>query len=63
VQALRLRLLWLFLLLLAAFVVFVEFVAEVGGGSPGIPKPQPSPPPTATPVARTLPTVWPLIDL
>ena len=64
ISGLRLRLLWLFLLLLAAFVVFVEFVADVGGGAPGIPKPPPTAAPTETPITRHIvPVESLLIDL
>ena len=40
---LRLGILWFFLFLLAAFVLFVEFVAEVPGNAEPIPKPTASP--------------------
>ncbi len=59
VPAIRLKLLWLFLILLAAFVLFLEFVADVGGGSPGIPRPAPTEVPTQTPLVRPLPPDWP----
>ncbi len=45
----RLRILWVFLLLLAAFVIFVEFIAETGSRADPIPKP---PPQSSTPAAR-----------
>ncbi len=49
VRILQLRLLWPVLLLLAAFVIFFEFIADVGGSA----EPQTSPPvgplPTASP--------------
>ncbi len=51
----QLKLLWVFLLLLACFVFFVEFVADVGGGAPAIPKPIPTQAPAATPLIRDLP--------
>jgi Na+-transporting methylmalonyl-CoA/oxaloacetate decarboxylase gamma subunit len=40
------RIVWIFLALLAAFVIFVQCIAEVGGEA--IPKPTP---PASTPVA------------
>jgi len=42
VRMLRLGALWLFLFLLAAFVFFVEFIAEVPGNAEPIPRPSPS---------------------
>ena len=47
----RLRLLWPFLALLAAFVFFLEFIADVGGSA----EPQPSPPEVAAPTATPTP--------
>jgi hypothetical protein len=48
-RILQLRLLWPILLLLAAFVIFFQFIADVGGSA----EPQSSPPiqplPTASP--------------
>lgn len=43
----QLRVLWPILLLLAAFVIFFEFIADVGGSA----QPLPSPPLAETPVA------------
>lgn len=43
----QLRVLWPLLLLLAAFVIFFEFIADVGGSA----QPLPSPPLGETPVA------------
>jgi Na+-transporting methylmalonyl-CoA/oxaloacetate decarboxylase gamma subunit len=45
----KLRIVWVFLVLLAAFVIFVQCIADVGGSA--IPKPTSSPVPVAT--ART----------
>jgi cytoskeletal protein RodZ len=50
---LRLGILWFFLFMLAAFVLFVEFIAEVPGNAEPVPKPtttpleQPSPSPVS----------------
>ncbi len=41
-RILRLGVLWLFLFLLAAFVFFVEFIADVPGNAAPIPRPTPS---------------------
>jgi hypothetical protein len=45
----KLRIVWVFLVLLAAFVIFVQCIADVGGAA--IPKPTAAPVPVAT--ART----------
>ncbi len=45
----QLRLLWPLLILLAAFVIFFEFVADVGGSAEPMPSPSPGPLPVATP--------------
>jgi hypothetical protein len=45
----KLRIVWVFLVLLAAFVIFVQCIADVGGEA--IPKPTAAPVPVAT--ART----------
>lgn len=52
-RILQLRLLWPILLLLAAFVIFFEFIADVGGSA----EPLPSPP--FEPVATASPSPWP----
>jgi Na+-transporting methylmalonyl-CoA/oxaloacetate decarboxylase gamma subunit len=44
----KLRIIWVFLVLLAAFVIFVQCIADVGGSA--IPKP--ISPPTAVATAR-----------
>ena len=44
----RLRLIWLILGLLTAFVIFVEFIADTGGSA------QPAPQPVSTPAATGL---------
>jgi hypothetical protein len=41
----RLRIVWIFLVLLAAFVIFVQCIADVGGAA--IPHPTPTPAATA----------------
>jgi hypothetical protein len=53
-SALRVRLLWPALILLAAFVIFFEFIADVGGSA----APLPSPPVHAVPTSP-LPTAMP----
>ncbi len=59
-----LRIIWMVLALLAAFVIFVECIAKVGGGSDSLPKPQTTTPPAATPVAhRASPAAWLVVDL
>jgi hypothetical protein len=53
VRFLRLGFLWFVLFLLAAFVFFVEFVAEVPGNAAPVPRP------TQTPVSRLVfPFAW-----
>lgn len=57
---LHLRLLWPFLVLLALFVIFFEFIAQVGGSPEAVPLPpeHPSPTPTAERLPDTgLPTL------
>lgn len=46
--------LWVLLAMLAGFVIFVEFVAEVGGKADPIPKPTSSPGAGAAPGAMTV---------
>ncbi len=46
--------LWVVLLLLAAFVIFVEFVADVGGRAEPIPKPTAAPGASASPGAASI---------
>jgi len=48
-RILQLRLLWPILLLLAAFVIFFEFIADVGGSAEPLPSPPIQPSPTASP--------------
>lgn len=50
-RILQLRLLWPILLLLAAFVIFFQFIADVGGSA----EPQSSPPIQPLPTASPLP--------
>jgi len=50
-----LRIIWVVLALLAAFVIFVECIAKVGGGSDSLPKPHVTAVPAATPVADRAP--------
>jgi hypothetical protein len=52
VRILQLRLLWPILLLLAAFVIFFQFIADVGGSA----EPLPWPPIQALPTASPSPT-------
>lgn len=55
-RILQLRVLWPILLLLAAFVIFFEFIADVGGSA----EPLPSPPPVqAVPTASPSPAEQP----
>jgi len=51
-RILQLRILWPILLLLAAFVIFFELIADVGGSA----DPLPSPPVGAVPAASPSPT-------
>lgn len=48
-RILRLRMLWPVLLLLAAFVIFFEFIADVGGSAEPLSSPPIQPLPTASP--------------
>ncbi len=48
-RILQVRLLWPILLLLAAFVIFFEFIADVGGNSEPHSSPPVQPLPTASP--------------
>ncbi len=48
-RILQLRLLWPILLLLAAFVIFFQFIADVGGTAEPQSSPSPLPAPTASP--------------
>jgi hypothetical protein len=48
-RILQLRLLWPVLLLLAAFVIFFQFIADVGGSAEPQSSPSPLPAPTASP--------------
>jgi hypothetical protein len=48
-RILQLRVLWPILLLLAAFVIFFEFIADVGGSAEPLPSPPIQPSPTASP--------------
>jgi hypothetical protein len=41
-RVLRAAILWVVLILLAAFVLFIEFVADVGGGEEAVQKPPPA---------------------
>jgi hypothetical protein len=54
-RILQLRILWPILLLLAAFVIFFELIADVGGSA----APSPSPPVHAVPTSP-LPTEAPI---
>ncbi len=49
VRFLQLRLLWPVLLLLAAFVIFFQLIADVGGSAEPLPWPPVEPLPTASP--------------
>ena len=53
VRVLNLRLLWPFLLLLAAFVVFFEFIADVGGSAEPLRAPPQLPVTSSTPTPGT----------
>jgi hypothetical protein len=48
-RILQLRVLWPVLLLLAAFVIFFELIADVGGSAEPLPSPPFQPIPTASP--------------
>ncbi len=48
-RILQVRLLWPILLLLAAFVIFFQFIADVGGSAEPQSSPSPQPLPTAAP--------------
>jgi hypothetical protein len=54
----QLRVLWPVLALLAAFVIFFEFIADVGGSA----EPLPSPPVPAVPTASPSPSPSPTIE-
>ncbi|MEE8369252.1 MAG: hypothetical protein V3S00_00625 [Dehalococcoidia bacterium] len=54
-RVLRLGILWPLLLLLASFVIFFEFIADIGGSA----APAPAPTATPTPVASAAPTSGP----
>ncbi len=54
-RILRFRVLWPILLLLAAFVIFFELIADVGGSA----DPLPSPPTPAAPTASPAPSETP----
>ena len=51
------RFLWPFLVLLASFVFFFEFIADVGGGGELLSSPPETPTPAATPTPTPTPTV------
>ena len=53
VRVLQLRLLWPFLLLLAAFVIFFEFIADVGGSADPLRAPPQLPVSSASPTPGT----------
>jgi len=48
-RILQLRVLWPVLVLLAAFVIFFELIADVGGSAEPLPSPPLRPVPTASP--------------
>ena len=48
----RLRVIWFLLVLLAAFVLFIQCLANVGGGADPIPRPTAVPAATAPPVGE-----------
>ncbi len=50
----RFRVLWPILFLLAAFVIFFELIADVGGSADPLPSP-PTPAPTASPAPSETP--------
>ncbi|MDO8615637.1 MAG: hypothetical protein Q7T33_07865 [Dehalococcoidia bacterium] len=50
-----LKLVWIVLILLAAFVVFVECIAQVGGRDEPLPRPLYTPPPASTPAQSAVP--------
>lgn len=47
------RMLWPFLLLLAAFVIFFQFIADVGGSADPLSQPSRQPTPAASPTPTT----------
>src|SRR3989337_256509 len=51
-HVLQLRLLWPFLILLALFVLFFEFIADVGGSAGPLQSPPEHPTPSASPTPR-----------
>lgn len=57
---LQLRVLWPILLLLAAFVIFFEFIADGGGSAEPLPSPSPVAVPTASPFPFEQPEPGPL---
>jgi len=54
-RILQLRVLWPVLVLLAAFVVFFELIADVGGTADPLPSPPIQPVPTASPSPSATP--------
>ena len=60
-RILQLRLLWPILLLLAAFVIFFEFIADVGGSAEPLPSPPFQPSPTASPSPTEQPESGPAV--
>ncbi len=52
VHVLQLRLLWPFLILLALFVLFFEFIADAGGSADPLRSPPEHPTPSASPAPR-----------
>ena len=59
-RILQLRLLWPVLLLLAAFVIFFQFIADVGGSAEPQSSPSPLPAPTASPSPAEQPEPGPV---
>ncbi len=59
-RILQLRLLWPVLLLLAAFVIFFQFIADVGGTAEPQSSPSPLPAPTASPSPAEQPEPGPV---
>ena len=58
------RIVWIVLALLAAFVIFVECLAKTGGGSGSLPRAGANPTPAATPVTEPASAAgWTLLDL
>ena len=50
-----LRLVWIVLILLAAFVLFVECIAQVGGRDDPLPRPLSTPPPASSTPTTAVP--------